>query len=157
MSKNLHIDVGDMDLIPLSGKIPHAMGQLSPCATTTEPTFYKYEAHRSRGCAPQQEKPPQWEAHVLELESSLCSPTTRDSPHKSNKDPAQPQDDNARSAAQSCLTLCSPMDCSPSGSSVQGILQARIVEWVAISFSREYSWPRDQTQVSCIADRFFTI
>ena len=41
--------------------------------------------------------------------------------------------------------------------SVLGILQARIVEWVAIPFSRESSWPRDQTQVSCIAGRFFTI
>ena len=43
--------------------------------------------------------------------------------------------------AQSCLTLCSPMDCSPPGSSVQGILQARILEWVAIPFSRGSSCP----------------
>ena len=48
------------------------------------------------------------------------------------------------------------MDCSPPGSSVHGILQARILEWVAISFSRESSQPRNQTQVSCIAGRFFT-
>ena len=41
--------------------------------------------------------------------------------------------------AQSCLTLCNPMDCSPPGSSDNGILQARILEWVAISFSRESS------------------
>ena len=41
--------------------------------------------------------------------------------------------------AQSCLTLCDPMDCSPPGSSVHGILWARILEWVAISFSRESS------------------
>ena len=59
--------------------------------------------------------------------------------------------------AQSCLTLCDPMDCSPPGFSVHGILQARILEWVAICFSRGSSWPRDQTQVSCIAGRFFTI
>ena len=52
--------------------------------------------------------------------------------------------------AQSCLTLCDPMDCSPPGSSVHGILQARILEWVAISLSRESSWPRDQTCISCI-------
>ena len=45
--------------------------------------------------------------------------------------------------AQSCLTLCDPMDCSPPGSSVHGILQARILEWVAISFSRGSSQPRD--------------
>ena len=56
---------------------------------------------------------------------------------------------------QSCLTLCDPMDCSPPGS-VHGILQARILEWVAISFSRGSSQPRDRTQVSRIAGRFFT-
>ena len=59
--------------------------------------------------------------------------------------------------AQSCLTLCDPMDSSPQGSSVHGILQARILEWVAIPFSRGSSQPRDQPQVSCIAGRFFTV
>ena len=58
---------------------------------------------------------------------------------------------------QSRLTLCNPMDCSPPGSSVQGILQARILAWVAIPFSRGSSWPRDRTQVSGIAGKFFTI
>ena len=58
---------------------------------------------------------------------------------------------------QLCLTLCDPMDCSPPGSSVQGVLQARILEWVAISFSRGSSRPRDQTPVSCVAGRVFTI
>ena len=48
------------------------------------------------------------------------------------------------------------MDCSPPGSSVHGILQARILEWVAIPFSGGSSWPRDWTQVSCIAGLFFT-
>ena len=47
--------------------------------------------------------------------------------------------------------------CSPSGSYVHGIFQARILEWVTIPFARESSWSRDQTQVSCIAGRFFTI
>ena len=51
---------------------------------------------------------------------------------------------------QSCLTLCNPIDCSTPGSSVHGTLQAQIPEWVAIPFSRGSSWPRDQTQVSCI-------
>ena len=50
---------------------------------------------------------------------------------------------------QLCLTLCNSVDCSPLGSSVHGILQARIVEWVAIPFSRGSSWLRDWTQVSC--------
>ena len=49
---------------------------------------------------------------------------------------------------QSCPTLCDPMDCSLSGSSIHGIFQARVLEWVAISFSRGSSWPRYQTQVS---------
>ena len=59
--------------------------------------------------------------------------------------------------AQLCLTLCSPMDCSPPGSSVHRILQARILEWVATSPSRGSSQPRDRTPVSCIAGKFFTI
>ena len=46
------------------------------------------------------------------------------------------------------VRLCDPMDCSPSGSSVHGLPQARILEWVAISFSRRSSWPRGQIQVS---------
>ena len=54
------------------------------------------------------------------------------------------------SVAQSCLTLCNPMDCSPPGSSAHGVFQARIPEWVAISFSRGSSRPRDQNRVSCI-------
>ena len=58
---------------------------------------------------------------------------------------------------QLCPTPCDPMDCSPPGSSVHGILQAKILEWVAIAFSRGSSWPRDRTQVSHIAGIFFTI
>ena len=58
--------------------------------------------------------------------------------------------------AQSCLTLCDPMDYSPPSSSVHGILQARILEWVAIPFSRESSQRRYPTQVSCISGSFFT-
>ena len=57
--------------------------------------------------------------------------------------------------AQSCPTLCNPKDCSPPGSSVHGIPQAGILEWVAMPFSRGSSWPRDQTRVSCTAGRFF--
>ena len=59
--------------------------------------------------------------------------------------------------AQSCPTLCDPMDCSLPGFSVHGIFLARVLEWVAISFSRGSSWLRDQTQVSCIAGRSFTV
>ena len=59
---------------------------------------------------------------------------------------------------QSCPTLCHPMECSPPGSSVLGIFQARIQEWVAIPFSRGSSqdvW-EGQTQISHLASRFFT-
>ena len=59
--------------------------------------------------------------------------------------------------AQSCVILCHPMNCSLPGSSVHGTLQARILEWVAIPFSRWSSEFRDRTWVSCIASRFFTI
>ena len=59
------------------------------------------------------------------------------------------------SVAQSCLTLCDPMDCSLLGASVDGILQARILEWVATFSSRESSPPRDQNCVFCIAGGFF--
>ena len=59
--------------------------------------------------------------------------------------------------AQLCPTLCDPVDCSPPASSVHRLLQARILEWAAVPFSRGSSRPRDQTQVSRIADRFFTV
>ena len=60
---------------------------------------------------------------------------------------------------QSCLTLCDPIDCNPPGSSIHGILQARILECVAMPSSRGSSQPRDQTcvsHVSCVGRRFFT-
>ena len=59
--------------------------------------------------------------------------------------------------AQPCPTIFNSMDCSLPGSSVHGILQVRILEWVTIPFSSGSSWPRDQTQVSCITGTFFTI
>ena len=59
--------------------------------------------------------------------------------------------------AQSCPTLCDPMDCSLPGFSLHGILQVRVLEWVAISFSRGSSRPRDRTQVSRIPGRHFNL
>ena len=66
---------------------------------------------------------------------------------------------SAFTESESEIVGCSvvSMDCSSSGSSVHGILQARVLEWVAIPFSRESSCPRDRTQVSRIADIFFTL
>ena len=60
-------------------------------------------------------------------------------------------------AAQSCLTLSEPMDCSLPGFSVHGVFQARILEWVAISFSRKFFQPRDWTRVSLIVGRHLTV
>ena len=57
---------------------------------------------------------------------------------------------------KSCLTLCNPMNCSLPGCSVHRISQDRILEWVAISYFRGSSWPKDQTHTSCLAGRFFT-
>ena len=61
--------------------------------------------------------------------------------------------------AQSCPTLSDPMDCSLPGSSIHGIFQARILEWVTMPSFRGYSWPRDRTHdsyISGLAGRFFT-
>ena len=56
-----------------------------------------------------------------------------------------------------CPALCDPMDDGPPGSFIHRILQARILEWVAIPFSKGSSWPRDQIWVSCVAGRLFTV
>ena len=64
-----------------------------------------------------------------------------------------------RAKSLSHVRLCDSMDCSPPGFSVRGILQAGILEWIATSFSRESSCPRDRTLISCIfslAGGFFT-
>ena len=59
--------------------------------------------------------------------------------------------------AQSSLTLCDPMGCTPLGSSIHGILQARMLQWVLSPFSRGSPRPRDGTQASGIAGKFFTV
>ena len=59
--------------------------------------------------------------------------------------------------AQLCPTLYDPMDCSPPGSSIHGIFQARVLEWVATAFSRGSSQPRDRTRASRVVDRRFTV
>ena len=56
---------------------------------------------------------------------------------------------------KSSWTLCNPMDCSPPGSSVHGIFQARILEWLPFPSPEDLPWPRDRTQVSCLAGRLF--
>ena len=88
--------------------------------------------------------------------SRMLSPTPRGHTHTQGQSwPAERV--SSVLVTQSCLTLCNPMDCSPPGSSVHGILQARILEWVAFPFNRGSSQPTDQTWVSWIAEGFFTI
>ena len=70
---------------------------------------------------------------------------------------AQKERKKESEVAQLCPTLCDPMDCSLRGSSIHGIFQERVQEWVAISFPRVSSQPRDQTQVSRVAGRRFTV
>ena len=83
-----------------------------------------------------------------------CATTTE--PVLPNK--REEQEKNRESeVAQSCLTLCDPMDCSLAGSSIHMIFQARVLEWVAMSFSRGSSQLRDRTQVSCTAGRCLTV
>ena len=80
---------------------------------------------------------------------------TQGYPHNSGAN--KPLKKKKKKVVESCPSLCNWMDCSLPGSSVHGIAQTRILEWVAVSFSRESSWSQDQTQVSWIAGRFFTI
>ena len=68
-----------------------------------------------------------------------------------------PSPESESEVAQSYPTLRDPVDCTPPGSSIHGILQARILEWVAISSSRGSSQPRDQIEVSCVAGRRFNL
>ena len=94
-----------------------------------------------------------WVGDVIQPSHSLSSP----SPLTFNLSQHQGLFQWVSSLHQPCPTLCDPMDYSPPGSSVHGSLQARILECIAISFSRGSSWPRDLTQVSCIAGRHFSI
>ena len=95
------------------------------CLGATKLVHHNYWAFVPRACA-LQEKPPQWEAP--QLDSKCCLPQ-RDKSLLSSAAAA------AAEPLQLCLTLCDPIDGSPPGSPVPGILQARTLEWVAISFS----------------------
>ena len=115
-------------------KIPHAAEQLILWATTTESMHCNY-----------------WSLSASSPCSATREPTATRSPHTATKhSPCSPQPEKAhvqqqRPAAaakslQSCPTLCNPIDGSPPGSPVPGILQARILEWVAIPFSSAWKW-----------------
>ena len=95
-----------------------------------------------------------WEANNFTF--CYCFHTTRAELRSYNRD-HRALSEWVSEVAQSCPTLCDPMDCNLPGSSLHGILQARVLEWVAISFSRGSSRPRDRTRVSCIPGRCFNL
>ena len=113
--KNLSCNAGDLGLIPYQGtKIPHAAGQLSP--HPLEPLCHTREAVHCN------EKLPATKTQLSQIKiffkMHVMSPSSA-----------------ATKSLQSCLTPCDPIDGSPPGSPIPGILQARTLEWVAISFS----------------------
>ena len=89
------------------------------------------------------------------LQMVIAAMKLKDTPWKQSYD--QPAAAAAAKLHQLCPTLCDPIDGSPPGSPIPGILQARTLEWVAMPFSRGSSQPRDRTQVSHIAGRFFVV
>ena len=76
---------------------------------------------------------------------------------RNGMDLTEAESESESEVAQSCPTFCDPVDCNLSGSSVRGIFQAIVLEWIAVSFSSRSSRPRDQTQVSRIVDRRCTV
>ena len=89
-------------------------------------------------------------------ERSYQEAKTRDQEGREGRQGVEDNQQGSLCCGHSCLTLCDLMDCSPPGSSVHGILQARILEWVAMPSCSVSSWPRDRTQFSRIAGGFFT-
>ena len=104
-----------------------------------------WELDKKKGWAPKN-----WGLWTVVLEKTLES-----SLDSKEIQPVNPKG-RVSEVAQLCPTLCDPVDCSPPGSSIHGIFQARVLGWVAISFSRGSSWPRARTCVSCLAGGFFT-
>ena len=96
-------------------------------------------------------------SHQIWVEPSKKARFTRIWSHVINIFSGPSESESETEVAQLCLTLCDPVDCSLPGSSDHGILQARIPRWVAISFSRGSSQPRDQTPVSHIGGRRFNL
>ena len=94
---------------------------------------------------------------ILSQQKSPILTMTYTRAHTSPQTPTVPLYSHHHECAQSCMTLCNSMDGSLPGSSIHGILQARILEWVAIPFCRESSRPRNWTRVLCIVGWFFSV
>ena len=124
---------------PWSGKIPHAVEQLSQRTTTIEPVLQSPGAPITEPVCCQTWSPCAREPALHNNKNHLKEVHT-----------LQPPCFLAKSR-QLCPTLCDPMDHSPAGSFVHGILQTRIMEWVAMPSSRGSSWPRDWTRVSHVS------
>ena len=156
VNRHLPANARDMGLIPGPGGFlmpwnneAHGPQLLSPRAASTK-------ARVPRACALPQEKPPLWEA--LRHSEERPPLAQREEAMPGNEDPAQllisklllfynsPWYPLLCCVTQLPPTLCDPMDCSPPGSSVHGVLQARILQWVAMPSSQGSSQPRDQTQ-----------
>ena len=95
-----------------------------------------------------------YERHKIHFKSWIYNDTGKNLIYLLNKSLRTNHFENwVSEIVQLCLTLCDPMDCSLPGFSIHGIFQARVLEWVAISFSRVSSQPRDQIQVSHIVSK----
>ena len=112
----------------------HSRQHGEPVGGSLLPAFKENEAH----------------AVLLHMNFSMCCILQRETAGQDTQSILRNPTTAAAKSLQSCPTLCNPIDGSPPGSPVLGILQARTLEWVAISFSRGFSQPGDQTHVSCI-------
>ena len=95
--------------------------------------------------------------HVLELRTPDFYSVSSDSAFFRKIKQNMIRTESESEVAQSCPTLYHPMDCSLPGSSIHGIFQALVLEWIAISFSTGFSQPRDRTWISRTTGRLFTI
>ena len=115
--------------------------------------FFGFFGHAS--CGLQDLSSPTTEPGSQQWKTGILTTRPPGNPLQSDYFLSSPWSESEREVAQSCPTLCDPMDCSLWGSSIHGIFQARILEWVAISFSRSSSRSTVWTQVSRIVGRCF--
>ena len=170
MVKNPPANAGVRGSILDPGRFPLAMEQLSLWATTNEPVLCCcccVASVVSDSVRPHRRQPTRlprpWDSpskntgvgcHCLLW--NLCSRGQELQLLKPLSSRTRAVQHEEAKVAQLCLTFSDPMNCSLPGSSVHGILQARLLEWVAVPFSRRSSQPRNKTGVSCIAGEFFT-
>ena len=133
----------------------YVLQRLSPCSRAWEPQQLKPMSPRAR--SPRREASAVRSPHATVREQCPAS-TTREKPMQQQR-PSKAKDIKTDFQNHSPVNICDPVDCSPPGSSVHGILQARTLEWVAMPFSRGSSQLRDRTRVLtslALAGRFFT-